>query len=272
MAYRCGIKDIVLCFSFRRPVVVLSALIFMTGIFLAGLCGGPHSGFAQTLGYSTTERVGFAFYHLINQSPPFDDWIKGRDDYKAAKPNVRLDILDHDRLRLREGFAAYFVDRDFLTITSPLQFDIIDNPDFKKSAAAQESGLKKRLRIRLPMPVEGQIYFPFQVGKMWVGLIPNDIESIFTQDLNEDDYKIFCRAIGDCTNFKNRVMQTTIIMRATAADIKTPMMDGDQPIWLMLADVGAVFIEKNGQPVEWRYTAPWYAKHQNQELMTLFGN
>ena len=221
------------------------------------------------VGFSTTEKVGFAYYRLINRDPPVEDWVRTREDYKAAKPNVQLDIMRNERLRLREGYAVYFPDRDLLTMTVPMVFDAMDNPNYPSNIEAKAKELTKRVRIRFPQ-VHGQPYFPFQLGLLWVGLIPENLEDLFVRDMTEDEFQLFCRAVNDCANFSNRTLDTVLVLKPTAADAKEPLMDGDLPIWLLLAEVGALYVQLNGHPIEWKYTAPWYDEHQAQSLMTLF--
>lgn len=234
------------------------------------LCHAVPAGAQNAImaGYTETEKVGFAFYRMINRDPPFEDWIVNRPDYQAAMPQIRMDIMDQQRDRLRQGYANFFPERDMIAIEVPLIYSASKNPDYDKDPAAEAKGLVQRVQIRFP-EVKGQPYFPFQIGKLWVGLIPQDIESIFRQDMTAAEFKHFCGAISDCTNFQNRKIPTMIVMRPVKADAKTPMMDGDLPIWLMLSDVGSIYINDN-KTTAWSYTAPWYSTRQTQELMTLY--
>src|SRR5687768_13611691 len=66
--------------------------------------------------YTPTEKVGFAFYQMIRQPPPFSRWIEISPDYQKALPKVRLAMMDAERIRLKTGFAAYLPDRDLIPV------------------------------------------------------------------------------------------------------------------------------------------------------------
>jgi hypothetical protein len=219
------------------------------------------------VGFTETEKVGFAFYHLINKEPPYMDWIQARDDYIKGNPKERMDIMDEQRFRLRDGFANYRVDRDMVMVKLPLSYTLIDNPDYLTDSKAQNRGLIKRLIIKLP---DDKIpYFPFTVGKFWVGVIPNDLAKPLEIDLNEEDYKNFSHGIVDGTNFKNKGLFTTIIMKPLQADAKAPMMEGNMPVFLMLSDIASLSIRGLSEELLWGWTAPWFMNSKSQELMTL---
>jgi hypothetical protein len=243
----------------------LSLLLMALPVFF--LPGLAHAQNAMT-GYSETEKVGFAFYHLINRNPPYEDWIMNRDDYLKAEPFAKLEILDHDRARLRDGFAAYFPDRDLIKVKVNLLYDVSDNPDNKAGYAQDENAPVKRINIHFPVATGGT-YFPFQIGKLWVGLVPDNAEAVFQQDMTLKKYTDFCASIGNCSNFRDKVISTVIVMRPASADAKTPFVDNGIPIWLMMTDVGALYIRNDSGDNKWSYTVPWYDTQQAQQFMSL---
>ena len=219
------------------------------------------------LGFSDSEKVGFAFYHLINKDPPFEDWIQARDDYIKARPAARLNLIDHDRIRLRDGFANYIVDRDMLKMQVMLLYTVGDNPDYKSGAEARSKGLTKRLSIKF-QDSKLEKYFPFQLGKMWIGVIPMDMDNFTKIDMTDEDYQEFCQGIYNCFPFDDRPYMTTIVLSPIQADAKAPLMEGDVPVFLLLSKIAAISIHLN-DTILWSKTAPWYMSRTSQELMVL---
>jgi len=248
----------------RFLILILTALTFMT--FAA-------PSFAQDLpresliGFTETEKVGFAFYHLINKNPPYLDWITTRPDYMKSTPGDRMKIMDYERIRLRDGFANYQVDRDMILVKLPLLYTLIDNPDYLTNDDARNKGLIKRLLVSIPDSKTP--YFPFQVGKFWVGVIPQGLEKDMQIDLSEEEYNVLARGIVDGTNFKNKSMVTTVILKPIMADEKSPMVENKMPVFLMMSDVASLSIRGLSEELLWGYTAPWYLGAKSQELMTL---
>lgn len=219
------------------------------------------------VGFSETEKAGFAFYHLINKEPPYMDWIQARDDYVRGSPKQRMEIMDNERVRLRDGFANFMVDREMILVKLPLNYTMIDNPDYLTSPAAKNKGLVKRLIVTLPD--DKAPYFPFQTGKFWVGVIPKGLDKSIDIDLTEDEYDTFAHGVTDGTNFKNKSVLTTVLLKPLQADAKTPMMEGDMPVFLMLSDVASLTIRGFTDELIWGWTAPWYMNTKSKELMTL---
>ncbi|MDB5490964.1 MAG: hypothetical protein JWO78_813 [Micavibrio sp.] len=256
----------------KKPerAAALRFLILATALILSLFCT-PSQAEDYTVdplqGFTMTDKVGFAFYRLINRDPPYLDWIKARDAYKEAVPKIRMDMLDHEQDHLRIGFANYQLDRDLIMIKAPLLYTIIDNPDYSVYEAAREKSLTKRLQVR--MPDNAVPYFPFQLGKMWIGVAPKDMEQFAAIDMTDLEFKALCIKILDCSNFKNKTVPTTIMLKALQADTKKPLMEGDLPVFVMLSDVAALYVRGSFGELLWSFTAPWYFNNKSQELMVL---
>lgn len=219
-------------------------------------------------GFSETEKVGFAFYHLINRPPPYDSWIVARDDYKAAKPHNRLVIMDLQRQRLREGFEHYFPDQDVITLNLKIGVRGKDNEDYAKDQALQEAGLSKMIDMKFSQTDEPP-YFTFPVGDLWVGLIPENIDRLSRQYLTPEQFDRFCNGTGACMG-AFRPTEVQLVLRPQKADAKEPILVNDIPVWLMMSEVASIaFLAKDGSML-WEYTAPWYDRQRASELMTLF--
>ncbi len=165
-------------------------LIFSTSALRAeDLAMGP------LLGFTETEKVGFAFYHLLNKDPPFQDWIIARDSYAKSTPRERMDMMSHDKTRLNDGFANYQMDRDLILVDVPLLYTIMENPDHKANDEDPTRELTTRLIIR--MPDDKPPYIPFQIGKFWVGVIPKVLGNELQIDMTDEDYKDLVSAVAD---------------------------------------------------------------------------
>lgn len=195
------------------------------------------------------------------------DWIQARDDYIKAGPKDRMLIMDHERMRLRDGFANYQTDRETIMVKLPLNYTLIDNPDYQKSAEARGKGLTKRLVISLPD--DKAPYFPFQVGKFWVGVIPKGLEKALEIDLSTEETMALRNGLKAADNFKNKSIITNIILQPLQADAKQPMMEGDMPVFLMLSDIASLSFHGMANELLWAWSAPWYRNAQSQDLMTL---
>lgn len=246
-------------------LMILTSLLVL--VFPANLHAQYNYNTGSLLGFSDSEKVGFAFYHLINKDPPFDEWIQARDDYITARPTARLNLMDRDRIRLRDGFANYIVDRDMLKVQVMMLYTVGDNPDYKSQPEAKNKGLTKRLTIKFQDP-KLEKYFPFQLGKMWIGVIPMDMDSFTKIDMTDEEYQEFCQGIYNCFPFSDRPYMTTVVLSPIQADAKAPLVEGEVPVFLLLSKIAAVSIHLNDE-ILWSKTAPWYMSRTAQELMTL---
>lgn len=242
-------------------------------IFTALICTlFPIAAMAQNnalAGFTEKEKVGFAFYKLINRDPPYDDWIRGTAAYQSAKSNVQLAMMDDERYRLRRGFEVYTPDRDLITIKLPVKVKGGDNPKFGKDLEMQAAGLSKMIEINF-MGNDESPYFPFLIGKQWIGLIPQGLEQRSTHYLTPAQFKSFCvNQNKACEKFEQNI-DANVILRATSADAEKPLVLGDIPLWLMMSDLGAIiFIRRDGGLV-WEYAMPWYEGARAGSLMTLY--
>ncbi len=251
---------------------MLRSFLLLFTILVLAFPAAPIPAAAQNnsglAGFSETEKVGFAFYHLIKRPPPYDSWIVARDDYKAAKPHNRLVIMDLQRQRLREGFEHYFPDQDVITLNLKIGVRGTDNEDYAKDQALQEAGLSKMIDIKFSQNDEPP-YFTFPVGDLWVGLIPENIDRLSRQYLTPEQFTRFCNGTGACAG-SFRPTEVQLVLRPEKADAKEPILVNDIPVWLMMSEVASIaFLAKDGSML-WEYTAPWYDRQRASELMTLF--
>lgn len=247
-------------------IPVIPVLFFLTLAVL--LCPGRAS--AQNLalaGFSETEKIGFAFYHLSKHQPPFDDWIRAREDYKASSMKRRLIMTDEQRIRLNEGFLSYFPDRDLITLRLKATISGGPNPDFQKDPRLQEAGLSHFIRLRF-VDLQDVPYIPVEIGKLWVGIIPNGLDKLSTHYLTEQEYARLTQTTGNIAS--DRITRIQMLLRPQSADAKTPMMYKDLPVWLMMADIGALVLLGQNGALGWEYAAEWYDYARASSLRTLY--
>ena len=195
---------------------------------------------------------------------------------QAALLERELALAGHDQDGLRADFlrsleiaqpVADQVDRELILAKLPLLYTLIDNPDYQTDQNAQNKGLTRRLLVSLPD--DKTPYLPFQVGKFWVGVIPQGMEKNLQIDLSEEEYKMFVRGTMDGTKFKNKSIVTSVLLKPIMADEKSPMIEGGMPVFLMMSDVASLSIRGLSDELLWGYSAPWYLGTKSQELMTL---
>lgn len=248
-----------------RRFLFLSALLTIALISVFARTG--HAQNVALAGFSETEKIGFAFYHLSNHKPPFDDWIQAREDYKEASIKDRLLMTDEQRIRLQEGFLNYFPDTDLISLRLKVVVTGGPNPNLKKDLAMQTAGLTHQIKLDF-VDLHDVPYVPVQVGKLWIGMIPDQLEKVTTHYMTEEEYQRIAK-ISDFVN-SSRVNMVQIMLRPRSADAMTPLMNKDLPVWLMMADIGAlIFIDSHGQ-LRWEYAAPWYEYKRASSLMTLY--
>ena len=245
---------------------VLSALVLPLFAVFA-LSAPARAQNVALAGFSEVEKIGFAFYHLSHHKPPFDDWIQAREDYKAATMRNRLLMTDEQRIRLNEGYLNYFPDRDLISLRLRAKITGEPNPDYKKDIGMQTAGLTHILHVEF-VDLQEVPYIPVQVGKLWIGVIPDQLESVTTHFLTEAEFESLSKLRGFMNS--DRPITVQMMLRPKSADAETPLMNKDLPVWLMMADIGAlVFMNQDGS-LAWEYAAEWYEYKRASSLMTLY--
>lgn len=245
-----------------RFFLILTAITMM-------LC--PVTAWAQNnalAGFSEKEKVGFAFYKLINRDPPYEDWVRGTASYQSAKSNVQLSMMDEQRVRLRRGFESYTPHNDLISIKLPVKVKGSDNPSYAKDLEMQAAGLSKMIEINF-MGSDESPYFPFLIGKQWIGLIPQGLEQRSTHYLTPAQFSAFCGTSKKCEKFEQNI-DAYVVLRTVSADAEKPLVLNDIPLWLMMSDLGAIIFLRRDGGLLWEYAMPWYEGQRAGSLMTLY--
>jgi hypothetical protein len=253
----------------HKDFYVLRFFLILTAAFVMFF---PVAAIAQNnalAGFTEKEKVGFAFYKLINRDPPYDDWIRGTAAYQSAKSNVQLAMIDQERHRLRRGFEAFTPDRDLITIKLPVKVKGGNNPNFAKDFEMQAAGLSKMIEINF-MGNDESPYFPFLLGKQWIGMIPQGLEQRSTHYLTPAQFATFCANKNKaCEKFEQNI-DANVILRTISADAEKPLVLRDVPLWLMMSDLGAIIFLRRDGGLIWEYAMPWYEGARAGSLMTLY--
>lgn len=224
---------------------------------------------AEIMEYTDAEKVGFAFYQLVNAEPDFQAWIKNSDKYKEASPVEKNQMLNEDETRLRNAFYHYIPDQDLIEINFTGVFHASNY-----FGRGQSEGVTTNVQILFDdIP---QKFVPFQVGEMWIAVVPQDIEKLTKQNLNAEEYSEIGKKIG----FDKRVfalkenVNIKMRLRPLSADAKEPVILQELPMWLMLAEIASfeVWIEgprgKRTYAIE--HFADWYVPSEQKQILHLY--
>ncbi len=212
-------------------------------------------------GYTDTEKVGFAFYKFANIKPNFTDWDISADAYKnAAAPLDRIEYRRKNAIRLDQGYNDYDPDTDLIHVIADIQ--VVKLPDPTRPAITLSFNQSST-----------DTYFPFKVGKLWIAVIPRDIDKFEGIHLSPAEYSDFVKKVSNDTNKKVPAL-IELWLRPLTAETKTPSMIDRQPYWPLLADIASVTIWNTDKTqVAWSYDAPGSAAtmEKKNDLVDLYG-
>lgn len=216
--------------------------------------------------FDQTEKVGFAFYSLTKLEPPFSDWIDLDPEYMDAQPKVRLYMKPAKLQRLQAGYQSFSHARDFLTVRLGVTIRLLEeNP--KADVPAAELGQTKAIEINFGGNDE-MLYFPYQVGKIWVALVPGEMQRVTTYGITPAQYQKLLSTFGPNVR-KGQSVTLELRMLTSRADSKNPLVVGDMPLFLLMSDLGAVNVLDDRKKPVWSYYAGWYDSDGRNELLNL---
>lgn len=234
------------------------------------LCSGTAWAFLEKDAYTETEKVGFAFYNLSGVPPDFISWVAGSDQYNAAMPADRARMLRDQTARLESGFHEYRPDEDLIVLKTRVHVEAADfssdDPLYK-----QNKIVKKAV---LTVPGMPESYIPFQVGDLWVALVPENYTNFTNLFLTREQFDKLCQSAG----FRNGKFETIrfdgeieLILRPVKVDTRRPMEIEGQEMWLMGVQIANMAVwNKSRDQIIWDYTAPWYMTHQSKQIIDLY--
>lgn len=254
--------------SLFLKIHTLILLVFILGLSISsGPVAAQNSGLA---GITMSERAGFAFYALTRKRPAFEDWIRYTEAYHNAQPNIRIEMMDYERQRLERGFASYLPTRDFITLHFAVRVKIIEDGELAQIQAQKKSDtLYSAMNISIP-GMTRMVYFPFQIGRDWVAIVPQMIEPSNIHLVPTDHMREIASALG--INAKEeKMIEAELILRPSRADGEQQMLIDGQPMFIMLADIASFALLDKDRKAVWDQTAPWHYSTRRKDLINLHG-
>lgn len=220
--------------------------LFYLAFLLAGLLAAPFCFAFEAGRYTETEKAGLAFYKLGGFKPDFDSWVKQRQSFsEIISPVTRGELLRAERARLEEGLRSYDPERGAINIRTPVKMSLIKD---------------KKLHIKIESFLKGgDLYFPFPVGRLWVTILPIDIEKYQTVPVAPFAYENIQGAEG---------AEQTGLLKMTLEPV---FVNTEQPVetegietWLMSAKIQRMEIWKEeGRFLLWEYIPPSAGRSNN---------
>ncbi|WP_435640742.1 hypothetical protein [Micavibrio aeruginosavorus] len=217
--------------------------------------------------YTESEKAAFAFYRLTDTLPDFRTWITPTQAYKDAKPSLRNDVVQQGTLRLQQGFLNFYVERTPLTIKSPATLQLFDATEAEGKTPASER------KMVLTLPAMGDpLYFPFNVGDLWLGVIVTGVKPTMSFPLDQAKYDRIKSLLRIRTSADKRLVRAEIVAFVKEADGKAPMEISGVPIFPMVASpvVLALWKEDEEDILLWEDVSPGYVTSRERDLMLLF--
>lgn len=245
-------------------------LLFLVLVTLAPFAVAQSGGGERRVGYSETEKTGFAFYRLADKPPPFEQWVRASDNYMFAKPSAKREILRSETERLTRAYASYMPDDDLLVLRTTVRVRV---PNAHERASYEKMGVRKPVQIVTEEIREN--YFPVQVGGMWIALVANGLEDYLFMSMDDDAYKRLVERLGIESVGSQRQAVLELRLRPRAVDLTRPLSLDGIDAWLMLGDIATISLwrkqgDGSAREMVWEQTQPWYTPRQQRELMDLF--
>jgi hypothetical protein len=246
-------------------------LLAIAGVFcLTALLPPPARALLDPKKYSDTERVGYAFSKLTGVPPDYEAWIRNLDIYKKSSPMDRREMETVFMQRLNEGFANYTVEDDNITIVADVKVSW-NKKELENENPSPEDLITYKIAFGIFAGSDKEApYFPYQVGKFWVAVIPKNITAFLNLALATPEAADFMKKLNarPAQAFQPAVFEMSL--RPIAADAKEPMQIDGQVYWLMLADITNVTIwNVNRDKMIWSYDSPGYESRGHKQMLDL---
>jgi hypothetical protein len=223
----------------------------------SGSRGIPQDNYTRP---SRSNDVGMMFYKLIGSVPVFEDWIKAAPHYQGMTPRDQAEYLVSETARLQQAFAALNIEKTAIVIRTALKVEIISRPP--KMPGDPVSHV-----LRLDLPPNNEVYFPYKVGDQMIAVIPNGV----------DLYREIPLTPAEAIAIKNRLDITGLV--TLVLEIPPKMADGSAPVllnnvpqWLLIGEIGFLGIYNSSTDVLWSYQAPYYILQGQDVLLDLRSN
>ena len=235
------------------------------GLAVLGFLAVPALAMIDDSRYSESEKAGFAFYKLARAKPNFENWIVKTEKYRTLLPQPRIDMLREETNRLHNGMVNFHPDEDFLHVMAE-----VDIGRYRGEALTEVGAGESILDIRLAG--FQQIYFPFNVGDLWIAVIPEGIDLAGGVVMKKDDYRRLARKYGfDAGYVRSGKAILDMRLRAVSVDVSAPVRLDERDYWPMLAEIGSIsLIDITSKDVIWSHRAPWFTTKEERAIMNLY--
>lgn len=253
-----------------RALLFCLGLLFSLALFPAAARATqePPRAEMSMKSFTQAEKIGFAFYSLTRLNPPFYDWIDADQEYIDAPQKVRLYMKPAKLQRLQAGYQSFSHARDFLTVNTNVTIRLLkENP--KADATTQNLGQTQAVEINFGGNDE-MLYFPYQIGKIWIALVPGELQRVVTYAITPAQYEKIRDAFGPAT-LQGKSVTLELTMLASKADSENPLVVGGMPLFLLMSDLGAVNILDDNKKTVWGYNTDWYFSEERNQLLGLHG-
>lgn len=250
----------------------VSLVRFLVALIVAlTFCSSPSLAQSEPYTYTPDERIGFAFYYLTSRvEPPYEDWILARPDYQKSRGNVRAHIMESERRRLRDGFAIYDPAIDLIPVRTKVDLTFMNNPKFVENGLNDPDASVKIMKITFPHIREGELYFPFFIGKMWIAFVPTGSDIGMTYTLSRAMYEKIEKEIGVTPDWDKKGVQAEIVLRPVKADGESPITIEGQSTWLMTGEIASLSLLNNSGDRVWDHISDWFIQKDEKELQHLY--
>lgn len=250
---------------FRRTIGV--ALLALSIAVLAS--GGAEARLPKDQ-YTEMEKLGFAFYRLSGIPPDFETWISDSLAFFDTKPLEKQQFVRNELQRLDQGFRDYTPLEDFIAIRTPIHATTFD---FKSSDPAV---MKLKIAKKIAFTIKGMpdSHIPFEIGKTWVAVVPQDYGRFMNLYLTGEQYNLLRNTVPGISRANSNVIfdgEMEMVLKPTGVDTEKPMKINGDDMWLMGAEVASMIVwTKDRKKTLWTYFAPWYMTPAGKELLDLY--
>ncbi len=244
---------------------LFARLGFLIAALLIEWAGSAHALLPKGQ-YSETEKAGFAFYRLAGLKPGFRDWVRESDDYSQAPPQERGRILEEQVYRLEKGYRNFHPDEDLVKVSrlAAIEFPAISADDLM----TRYHDVKP---VTIKISNDEMMYFPFQLGKTWISILPSDEKQVENITVSNDIYEKIKSNIHWDPDLMSRGAYVEIYLRPRKADFEKPAIIGNVESWMMTGDVASLEMWNRDHDVFlWSWSAPWFLSDRAGELLDLY--
>jgi len=235
-----------------KNITLLLLFFFLMG---TGMTAGAQ-GIAEP---SKGEDVAIAFFKTANTRPDFALWAKGAPKYKTVAP-ARADMfLEDEQQRLIKRWQEYNPDNDFIDIRADVAIEL--------KITVDENG-NESYWMYMSFKTDGITYFPYTFMDYKFAVIPQKIETLMIQKLEEQQFRLIFE------EFKNKMTGGAYLylqLKPVKAYINQPYMIDGAEQWALLCDVAGLALKSYYKKTPlWHYSADWYISPVNKELQGLY--